>query len=54
MKVYEVEPNVDTPALLPGAQFGDAYSVAVDDAALTARRRPRECLDADRDGSTPC
>jgi hypothetical protein len=44
MKVYEVEPNVDTPALLPGAQFGDAYSVAVDDAALTARQAAERML----------
>jgi hypothetical protein len=38
MKVREVDPNVDTGALLAGAQFSDAYSVAIDDTALDARR----------------
>src|SRR3979490_1648859 len=37
MKVCSVEPDVDTNALLPGAQFIDAYSVTVN-AALDARR----------------
>jgi hypothetical protein len=37
MKVLAVDPNVDTGALLAGAQFSDAYSVVVDDAALDAR-----------------
>jgi hypothetical protein len=37
MKVRPVEPNVDADALLPGAQFIDAYSVIVNDTALDAR-----------------
>jgi hypothetical protein len=37
MKVDEVTPLVDSGALLPGAQFADAYCVAVDNAALDAR-----------------
>lgn len=38
-KVEEVKPNVDADALLPGAQFIDAYRVGVgDDATLDARR----------------
>ena len=36
MKVRPVEPDADTNALLPGAQFIDAYSVTVN-AALDAR-----------------
>jgi hypothetical protein len=37
MKVREVIPNVDPDALLAGAQFIDAYRVAVDGTALDAR-----------------
>jgi hypothetical protein len=37
MKIRAVEPDIGLTALLPGAQFVDAYSVAVDDAALDAR-----------------
>jgi hypothetical protein len=37
MKVRAVEPNVDTSALLAGAQFVDAFSIAVADDALDAR-----------------
>jgi hypothetical protein len=37
MKIRTVEPDVDVGTLLPGAQFVDAYSVAVDDGALDAR-----------------
>jgi hypothetical protein len=37
MKIRTVEPDVDLSALLAGAQFIDAYSVRVDDAALDAR-----------------
>jgi hypothetical protein len=36
MKVRPVEPDVDADALLPGAQFIDAYSITVN-AALDAR-----------------
>jgi hypothetical protein len=44
MKVCFVEPNVDTAALLAGAQFGDAFSVTVDGAALDARRAAEQML----------
>ena len=37
MKVRKVAPNVDPNALLAGAQFIDAYRVAVDGGALDAR-----------------
>ena len=37
MKVHAVGPNADTGALLPGAQFSDAYRITVDDSALDAR-----------------
>jgi uncharacterized protein DUF2867 len=38
MKVREVTPGPDCGALLAGAQFADAYSVAVADPALDARQ----------------
>jgi len=38
MKVREVMPNVDSDALLAGAQFIDAYRVAVDGNTLDARK----------------
>jgi hypothetical protein len=44
MKVHAVEPNVDTAMLLAGAQFGDAYSIAIDDTALDARRAAERML----------
>ena len=37
MKVRPIKPDVDANTLLPGAQFVDAYSVTVNDAALDAR-----------------
>jgi hypothetical protein len=37
MNVRPVEPDVDANTPLPGAQFIDAYSVTVNDAALDAR-----------------
>jgi hypothetical protein len=37
MTVHAIEPEIDPDALLPGAQFIDAFSIAVDDAALDAR-----------------
>jgi hypothetical protein len=37
MKVHAVEPNADVSPLLAGAQFIDAFSVAVDGGALDAR-----------------
>lgn len=44
MKVREVEPNVDAAALLAGAQFIDAYSIALEDAALDARHAAGKML----------
>jgi len=37
MTVQEITPAVDTDALLAGAQFVDAYSIALDDSAPDAR-----------------
>jgi len=37
MKIREVAPEVDTGALLAGAQFADAYRVALDGTTLDAR-----------------
>ena len=51
MKVHEVKPEIDTGALLAGAQFVDAYSIAIDDPALDARRAAERILAARRDGS---
>jgi hypothetical protein len=44
MKVGKVEPNIDTGALLAGAQFCDAYSIGVDHAALDARHAAERML----------
>src|ERR1700694_1165028 len=44
MKVQAVLPNIDTAALLTGAQFSDAYSVAIDGAALNARQAAAKML----------
>jgi Protein of unknown function (DUF2867) len=38
MTVHAIQPEIDPDALLPGAQFIDAFSIAVDDAALDARQ----------------
>jgi hypothetical protein len=38
MTVVEIAPDVDQAALLAGAQFVDAYSIAVDGGALNARQ----------------
>jgi hypothetical protein len=38
MTVLEITPEVDRDTLLPGAQFVDAYSIAVDGNALDARQ----------------
>jgi len=37
MKVHEVAPNVDTAVWLAGAQFADAFRIAVDGPPLDAR-----------------
>jgi hypothetical protein len=44
MKVDAVEPNVNADALPAGAQFVDAFSIAVDDAALDARHAAERML----------
>jgi hypothetical protein len=44
MKVLEVDPNVDSGALLAGAQFVDAYSIAIDGADLDARQAAEKML----------
>jgi hypothetical protein len=44
MKVCAVEPEIDTGALLAGAQFSDAYRIALDDAALDARQAAERML----------
>jgi hypothetical protein len=44
MKVRAVEPDSDTGALLAGAQFSDAYSVAIDGPALNARQAAEKVL----------
>jgi hypothetical protein len=38
MKITEIAPEVDPGALLAGAQFADAYRVAIGGTALNARR----------------
>ncbi|HEX9471754.1 MAG TPA: DUF2867 domain-containing protein [Bradyrhizobium sp.] len=44
MKVRAVDPNANTGALLAGAQFRDAYSIAIDDDALDARQAAQRML----------
>jgi hypothetical protein len=44
MKVREVDPNVDAGALLAGAQFIDAYSIAIEGTALDARHAAEKML----------
>ena len=44
MKVRPVKPDADTGPLLAGAQFSDAFSVAVDGAALDARQAAENML----------
>ena len=38
MKVDEIAPDIDAGALLPGAQFADAWRIAIDNAGFDARR----------------
>jgi hypothetical protein len=45
MKVCAVEPSVDANALLPGAQFADAFSIAIEDATLDARHAAERMLE---------
>lgn len=44
MNVHAVEPNVDTGALLAGAQYIDAFRITVDGTALDARRAAEKML----------
>lgn len=44
MKVSEVRPEIDAGTLLAGAQFIDAWSIAVDDTALDARHAAEKML----------
>jgi hypothetical protein len=44
MNVHAVAPPIDAAALLAGAQFIDAYSIATDDAALDARQAAEKML----------
>src|SRR5258708_6952641 len=44
MKVHAVDPDIDTDALLVGAQFSDAFCITVDGNALDARRAAERML----------
>jgi Protein of unknown function (DUF2867) len=44
MTIHEVPPNVDSSALLAGAQFADAFTVAVAERALDARQAAERML----------
>jgi hypothetical protein len=44
MRVHEVPPEVDKNTLLAGAQFVDAYSIAVDHRALDARQAAKQMM----------
>jgi hypothetical protein len=44
MKVHAVEPDINTGALLTGAQFSDAYSITIDGNALDARSAAEQML----------
>jgi hypothetical protein len=44
LDVHAVEPNADTHALLPGAQFADAFRIRVDGSELDARRAAEKML----------
>jgi Protein of unknown function (DUF2867) len=44
MNVHAVQPDIDTGALLAGAQFTDAFRITVDGVALDARRAAEKML----------
>jgi hypothetical protein len=44
MKVRSVDPDVDSSALLAGAQYADAFRITVDGTALDARRAAEKML----------
>jgi hypothetical protein len=44
VKIHEVTPTLDIRPLLAGAQFSDAFSVTVGDAALNARNAAEKML----------
>lgn len=44
MKIHAIDPDADTRTLLAGAQFADAFRVAIDDPALNARQATERML----------
>lgn len=44
MTIYAIDPDADTRTLLAGAQFADAFRVAIDDPALNARQAAERML----------
>jgi hypothetical protein len=44
MQVHAIAPGADTRPLLAGAQFGDAFTIEIDDTALDARRAAEKML----------
>jgi hypothetical protein len=44
MKVQSAKPAADTGMLLAGAQFGDAFSIGIDDGTLNARQAAEKML----------
>jgi hypothetical protein len=44
LNVQAIDPNADTGALLPGAQYVDAFRITVDGMALDARRAAEKML----------
>ncbi len=44
MKVDEIKPEVDRAALLAGAQFADAFRIAVEGSALDARQAAQRMI----------
>jgi Protein of unknown function (DUF2867) len=44
MKVHAIAPDADTRPLLAGAQFSDAFSIAVDNTGLDARHAAQKML----------
>ena len=46
MKVHDVPPDLDTGALLAGAQFADAFCITVDRTTLDAHRAAEKMLGA--------
>jgi hypothetical protein len=51
MTVHEVTPAIDLNTLLAGAQFADAFSIAIDNPALDARHAAERRWHGSPDGS---